>query len=224
MLGILTLRSLPAQTGRGGALGAVINGDVDCDGKLTINDPVKLLNFLFLGGPEPCALAQAQTTCCPEVTDRLDKILAALQTLKPVVLNPEDRWVINGDGTTTDTLTGLMWQTKNVYFDINLDGNPDHLFNYNQAKFVIDHNNLAGHNDWRLPTYKDFASLFRYLAEKPYNANSIPEFELPMNLGNPLWTSTQVPGGYYVAVLSNRSVDPRSPDDSYDIVLVRNTQ
>jgi len=50
-------------------------GDVNGDGVANVADPVYLLNWLFLSGPEPCACAQACDTCLtPEQAQMLDDI------------------------------------------------------------------------------------------------------------------------------------------------------
>src|SRR5882762_11133337 len=76
ILTIVTLGRLPAVPGQGA--GATIAGDVNCDGKLNIGDPVYLLNYLFLGGKEPCVQAQGDG-CCPELAAKLDRLVAALE-------------------------------------------------------------------------------------------------------------------------------------------------
>ena len=60
----------------------------------------------------------------------------------------------NGDGTVTDLVTGLMWQKSP-------DTNGDGIINYNDKMFFDESQtsaasfNLAGYNDWRLPTIKE---------------------------------------------------------------------
>ncbi len=60
MLAILSLRTVPAQEGGGGAGFRIPlrNGDVNCDGRLDVSDPIFLLNTMFRDGREPCAFAQ----------------------------------------------------------------------------------------------------------------------------------------------------------------------
>ncbi|MCP4105054.1 MAG: DUF1566 domain-containing protein [Desulfobacteraceae bacterium] len=58
----------------------------------------------------------------------------------------------NGDGTVTDSVTGLMWEKSG----------SDNYMNYDNARAYIDDLNrrkFAGHNDWRLPTLEELASL-----------------------------------------------------------------
>ena len=105
MLAIVSLRRLPAAPGRGA--GATITGDVNCDGALDIGDPVYLLNYLFLGGKEPCLSAQQGEACCPELAAKLDRVIAALED---PCREPLNRLTYNEDSTVTDHCTGLMWE------------------------------------------------------------------------------------------------------------------
>ena len=57
----------------------------------------------------------------------------------------------NGDGTVTDNNTGLMWQQD-----------PGDKVTYAQAVAVADTFNLAGYDDWRLPTIKELYSLILF--------------------------------------------------------------
>ena len=55
----------------------------------------------------------------------------------------------NGDGTVTDKVTGLMWQQET----------PKNKMTWEQAVSYCKGLNLAGHNDWRLPTIKELKSI-----------------------------------------------------------------
>lgn len=57
----------------------------------------------------------------------------------------------NGDGTVTDLVTGLMWQQD-----------PGAKMTFDQAVAGADDFNLAGYNDWRLPTIKELYSLILF--------------------------------------------------------------
>jgi len=58
----------------------------------------------------------------------------------------------NGDGTTTDDNTGLMWQQQD-------DGST---YNYANAETYCSSLSLAGHNDWRLPNEVELQSIVDY--------------------------------------------------------------
>ena len=76
LLRLVSLHGQPALP-RGGGLGNG-TGDVNCDGRITITDPIYLLNYLFRGGDAPCALAQEPKSGFQEVVSELKEIRAAL--------------------------------------------------------------------------------------------------------------------------------------------------
>ena len=61
-----------------------------------------------------------------------------------------DRFVNNGDGTITDTKTGLMWAAND---------NGD-LINWTDARSYCQNYNGGGHTDWRMPTLAELTSLY----------------------------------------------------------------
>jgi len=60
----------------------------------------------------------------------------------------------NGDGTITDNITGLMWQQD-----------PGEKMTYEEAVNNASTFNLAGYNDWRLPTIKELYSLILFTGD-----------------------------------------------------------
>lgn len=65
-------------------------------------------------------------------------------------INPPS-YTNNNDGTITDNVTGLMWQ-KAVVGKIE----------FSQAAILAKKSNLAGYNDWRVPTIKELYSLIQF--------------------------------------------------------------
>ncbi len=65
--------------------------------------------------------------------------------------NLQSSYVDNGDGTVTDNVTGLMWQKT-----------PGDKMNYDQALAGANSSNLAGYDDWRVPTIKELYSLILF--------------------------------------------------------------
>ena len=63
----------------------------------------------------------------------------------------------NGDGTVTDLVTGLMWQKD-----------PGDKMTYDEAVAGADGFNLAGYDDWRLPTIKELYSLIWFSGVDPH--------------------------------------------------------
>ena len=62
----------------------------------------------------------------------------------------------NGDGTVTDLITGLMWQQT-----------PDEKQTYVDIVANADDYELAGYDDWRLPTIKELYSLIDFSGSDP---------------------------------------------------------
>jgi len=62
----------------------------------------------------------------------------------------------NGDGTVTDLNTGLMWQKD-----------PGDKMTYNEAISGASLFNLAGYNDWKLPSIKELYSLIDFRGTDP---------------------------------------------------------
>ncbi len=66
----------------------------------------------------------------------------------------------NGDGTITDNVTGLMWQQD-----------PGDKMTFDQAVAGAETFNLAGYDDWRLPTIKELYSLILFSGVDPSGWN-----------------------------------------------------
>lgn len=63
---------------------------------------------------------------------------------------PENRFKNNGNGTITDTQTGLIWQQ---------DGSLSGKINWKDARLFSSSLRLAGFSDWRLPTIEEMKTL-----------------------------------------------------------------
>ena len=154
---------------------ATENGDVNGDGGHDLSDAVYLLNWLFLGGPEPVPLlpekatsglpATGQTTCFDQQGNEIpcDSATCPGQDgFYATGCSSEGRFVDNGDGTVTDNCTGLMWQQDTA--DVNGDGQSDNSdrLNWCNALNYCDNLTLAGHDDWRLPDVRELHSIVDY--------------------------------------------------------------
>ncbi|NQV36470.1 MAG: DUF1566 domain-containing protein [Candidatus Marinimicrobia bacterium] len=101
----------------------------------------------------------------------------------------------NGDGTVTDTVTGLMWQQTPDLYDKS---------NYAEALAAADTFSLAGYDDWRLPSIKELYSLIDFNGSSftlvPYIDTSYFDFRFgDENLGERVidgqyWSSTEYVG------------------------------
>ena len=72
----------------------------------------------------------------------------------------------NGDGTVTDNVTGLMW-AKSPDMDGDGDIDASDKLTYTEAVAGADIFNLAGYDDWRLPTIKEQYSLILFSGVDP---------------------------------------------------------
>ena len=79
----------------------------------------------------------------------------------------------NGDGTITDSATGLMWQKAD-------DGNT---YDWQDALSYAENLSLAGHTDWRLPNAKELQSIVDY--SRSPNTTASPAI-------NPLFSCTPI--------------------------------
>jgi hypothetical protein len=70
-------------------------------------------------------------------------------------------YVDNGDGTVTDTVTGLMWQQD-----------PGEKMTFDEATAGAEDFSLAGYDDWRLPTIKELYSLILFDGLDPSGPSS----------------------------------------------------
>lgn len=80
------------------------------------------------------------------------KIVALLQ-------NSKGRFVANGDGTINDKRTGLMWCTLDSQLEL------AKCLNYESAVQYVQDLKTGGYEDWRLPTLKELAGIYK---NKPF--------------------------------------------------------
>lgn len=64
----------------------------------------------------------------------------------------------NGDNSTTDLTTGLMWQKTDSMEELQ----------WENASAYCDNLTLAGYNDWRLPDINELRSIINYTGSSPY--------------------------------------------------------
>src|SRR3990167_8299780 len=92
-------------------------------------------------------------------------------------------FVDNGNGTITDSATGLMWQQKT----------PDQRFTFEEAEKYAAELSLAGFTDWRVPTVDELRSMVVY---SRINPSCNPIFALN---SSSYWSSTADVDGIYYA-------------------------
>jgi len=153
-------------------------------------------------------------------------------------LSAHATFVDNGDGTVTDTVTGLMWD-KCPYGQTASDcsGGSAVRLTWKQAlatSVAVSGISYKGHNDWRLPNVKELESLARIAVTHP----GIDDVAFPnTDLTQWYWSSSlSVHDGYVWGVSFNqgdlggidwslqannsfaRYVRGGSPNDAYDLV------
>ncbi len=100
-------------------------------------------------------------------------------------------FVDNGNGTVTDTSTGLMWQQDTAGDG---QGNYDRM-TWEEALAYCESRTIGGHTDWRLPTIKELHSLVDYSRYNP----AINTTYFPNTVSFDYWSSTTYAGNTYNA-------------------------
>ncbi|MBU2652231.1 MAG: DUF1566 domain-containing protein [Bacteroidetes bacterium] len=108
---------------------------------------------------------------------------------------PSDRFTDNGNGSVTDTFTGLMWvkdanliATRNPSFDQDRtpgDGDIDWKTAFDYVD-LLNNDNYLGHNDWRMPNMVELRSLVNL----QYPDIALPPDHPFINLKDLYWSST----------------------------------
>ncbi|MBN4079895.1 DUF1566 domain-containing protein [bacterium AH-315-C08] len=85
-------------------------------------------------------------------------LLGGLESVRAETVQSQDkRYTDNGDGTISDSKTGLMWMKNDSYL------HSGHWLNWYEAKNYVKELNevgFANYFDWRLPTKEELRSLF----------------------------------------------------------------
>ncbi|MBQ4838342.1 MULTISPECIES: DUF1566 domain-containing protein [Pseudoalteromonas] len=103
---------------------------------------------------------------------------------------PDERFIVNEDGTVCDTKTDIMWQRCTFGFVFNAEtgscDNKEQQLNWQQALTAANNSRLGGHDDWQVPNVKELATIVERSCEDPaINATVF----LGNHSGN-YWTST----------------------------------
>jgi hypothetical protein len=211
---------VPATAASGGGQGggvatcAAENGDVNADGRVDLSDAVTVLGYLFQGQPRSLLPLCAQPAAPSGLPDSGQTACYGLDGARGWVEVPcaeavcqgqdasyatgcpsEGRFVDNGDGTVTDTCTGLMWQKETA--DVNGDGQSTDVdfVPWCDALRYCESLELAGHDDWRLPNVRELQSIVDYGRVDPAID---PVFGA---LSSVYWSSTSFAGSPDVALL-----------------------
>ena len=152
--------------------------DVNDDGVSNLADAVFLLSWLFGGGIAPECPTNGesaglpdtgQTICYDQAGNEIpcnDNTCAGQDGVYATGCPSEGRFVANGNGTVTDTCTGLMWQQDTA--DVNDDGeisaraDSEDRVRWCEALAYCENLELGGHDDWRLPNVRELQSIVDY--------------------------------------------------------------
>jgi hypothetical protein len=81
---------------------------------------------------------------------------------------PTSRFTDHGDGTVTDTQTGLMWaKCQTALTGPTCSAGVYASFNWNDALQSAEASTLAGYSDWRLPNVKELSSIVELRCANP---------------------------------------------------------
>lgn len=92
-------------------------------------------------------------------------------------VNPAEGFIDNGDGSITDTRTGLVW----------LKDAGHRLTSRKKAVEYCAHLNTCGRSDWRLPTVKEFKTMITALRENEQLRTMLASWGF-QNIGDIYWT------------------------------------
>jgi hypothetical protein len=170
---------MTAEPGGPRGEGAAVSGsgDVNGDREIDISDAIYILNWLFLGGPEPrgCENGAVEPRALPDTgqvtcynsqgdpIDCADSNCPGQDGYYHTGCPSEGRYVDNGDGTVTDNCTDLQWLKETA--DVNGDGqiNDDgDVLDWCSSLQFCESLDFAGHDDWRLPNVREFQSIIDY--------------------------------------------------------------
>ncbi len=116
-------------------------------------------------------------------TEKQPKVLVVRGQVTPVP--PPSFFYNNGNGTVTDSRTGLVW--RQVPLDVDSNGAADAL-TWQEALAAATKLSFAGQSDWRLPNRNELQSIVDYRYADP----AIDSNVFPKVTGGSFWTSTTV--------------------------------
>lgn len=81
---------------------------------------------------------------------------------------PDSRFTVNGDGTVTDKVTGLIWKRcSEGRSGTSCENGTAATFDWDDARTGVTSISFAGKRDWRLPTIQELDSIVEYQCTMP---------------------------------------------------------
>lgn len=101
--------------------------------------------------------------------------------------NPSSIYEVHGNGTVTDTRTGLMWkQCLEGQTGADCSGSSPTSIRWAEALEHAESHSFAGYSDWRLPNSKELESLVEHRCVQP----AINEGVFPNAPSSPVWSGS----------------------------------
>ena len=117
--------------------------------------PASNLSYVIVDTGQDKCYDNSREITCPQFGGAFYGQDAQYQSIQPTYQD-------NGDSTVTDLNTGLMWQQD-----------PGDKMPYQEAVANASSFNLAGYDDWRLPTIKELYSLILFSGTDPHASRAI---------------------------------------------------
>jgi hypothetical protein len=178
-------------------------GDLNEDGSVTVDEILIVVNTALNGCPSEVTATPTQLATVTPTATR-----SATATRTPT-LTP--RFVDNGNGTITDTTTGLTWEKKSD--DGGLHDKDDLIYTWSQSGSTLPNGtafaligslnaaSFAGRRDWRLPTVEELETIVDTGGQMPgrpvvpdeFDSNCVPGCSITQcSCTRPInhWTST----------------------------------
>ena len=151
---------------------------------MTIISGTIIVDNIVIGLPPP---PLTPTGLLPD-TGQVTSLTSTFGEDHDYTINPPS-YTLNGDGTTTDNVTGLMWQSSDDGLNYNwyeASGTPEATYNPEGIVDVCGNLSLAGYSDWRLPTENELHGTINYENNNP----SIDQTYFPNTMNDGYWSST----------------------------------
>jgi len=154
---------------------------------MTISNGTAIVENIIISSPLPSPPLPTPTGLLPD-TGQVTSLTSTFGEDHDYTIN-QPSYTLNGDETTTDNVTGLMWQSSDDNYTYNwyeASGTPEATYNPSGIVNVCGDLSLAGYNDWRLPTENELQRIINYENNNP----AIDQTYFPSTMNDGYWSST----------------------------------